>query len=233
MSTTGSTSSVSQPLNEVKVQSLLKFTSEAPTTKYLHDLVKLVLNTGLRRSEACDLLWDHVDLNNLKITVPGGRCASARFIPIVPEVLTVLLNLQCDPNSKYVFGERRERLFYRVNHQLAILGPKIGVHGLSWHTLRHTFFTRLVSAGADAAVIKQIGGLKSWSSLARFFPVREPVTRRTACLVKSGAPVMMMIEDIADRWHLALAKAKCLMHHSDVETTRAYYGSKNANGGKQ
>jgi integrase len=50
--------------------------------------------------------------------------------------------------------------------------------------------------------------------------------------VMFGAPVMA-IKDIADRWHLTLAKAKCLMLHSDVETTRAYSAPKSADGGKQ
>jgi integrase len=167
-----------QSLNDEQVNALVTFPSESSKTQHLADVVKLILNTGLRCSEARDLLWDHVDLNNLKITVSGSKCSPAgRSIPIVPEVLTIFLNLQCDPNSKYVFGERRKGLMYRVNHQLAILGPKIGVHGLGWHTLRHTFFTRLVNAGADAAVIKLIGGWRSWSSLSRFFPVREPVLK--------------------------------------------------------
>jgi integrase/recombinase XerC len=179
MTTNGSTSPVStvQPLNDDQTNTLVTVSTESPATQDLADVVQVILNTGLRRSEACDLLWDHVDLNNLKITVPGGKCPSARFIPIVPEVLTVLLNLQCDPNSKYVFGERRKGLFRRVEHQLAILAPKIGVLHLGLHTLRHTFAARLANAGAPAFVIMVIGGWKSWGSLVRFFPVSEPVLK--------------------------------------------------------
>ncbi len=175
MSTTGSTSPVSQPLNEVQVQSLLKFTSETPEAKYVDDVVKLVLNTGLRRLEACNLLWDHVDLDNLRITIPGRKGSPARFIPIGPEVLTVLLNLQCDPNSKYVFGERREGLFRRVDHQLSTIAPKIGVRHLGLHTLRHTFFSRLVNYGAPVTIVMAIGGWKAISTTCKFFARIQPV----------------------------------------------------------
>lgn len=178
MITTGSTppDSTRQPLTEEQVNALITFSNEHSNLD-LGDVVKVILNTGLRRSEACDLLWDHVDLNNLKITVPGGKCSSARFIPIMPEVLTVLQNLQGYPTSKYVFGERRKCLFRRVNHQLATMAPKIGVRHLGLHTLRRTFAARLANSGAPAYLIMTIGGWRTWGSLALFFSVSEPVLK--------------------------------------------------------
>jgi integrase len=97
------------------------------------------------------------------------------FIPIVPEVLTVLLNIQCYPNSKYVFGERRKGLFRRVDHQLATIAPKIGVRHLGLHTLRHTFFSRLVNYGAAVTTVMAIGGWKSISTTCKFFARIQPV----------------------------------------------------------
>jgi integrase len=185
MSINGSTSPVPtlRHLNDEQVYALVTFASESSTTQDMTDVVKVILETGLRSGELCDLRFVDAEIISIDAEITGGRFSvkgkAPRFVPFGPATVKVLMERrESHPDSEYVLGESRQGLIKRVSRQLSSLAPRIGVRRLTLQTLRHTFFTRLAAAGAPAFVIKAIGGWKSWGLVAWFFRFSDPVNKR-------------------------------------------------------
>lgn len=182
MNINGFTSPVTtlQHLNAEQVNALVTLSTESSATQDLADVVNVMFETGLRSGELRDLRFIDAEIIGIDAEITGGRFSvkgkvPARFVPFGPATVKVLMERrERHPNSEYVFGESRHGFINRVSRQLSSLAPRIGVRRLTFQTLRQTFFTRLANAGAPAIVIKEIGGWKSWSSLARVMRVSQP-----------------------------------------------------------
>ncbi len=147
----------SRGLSENDCESLLKLTSHDPETRDLNEIVRIMLETGLRVAELRDLSWSRVDFENSKISLPL-KDVSAQDISFGPETCKILHDrLQRDPESEFVFGERRIALFIRAKRQLAGIASKLGLCALNVHILRSTFKDRL-QRKADLTI--EIGGQK-------------------------------------------------------------------------
>jgi len=176
MSINGSTSpdSTNQPLNDEQANAVVTVSTESPATQDLADVVRIILETGLRSGELCALRFIDAEIISSDGGITGGRFsvkgkASARFVFFGPATVKVLEKRgESHPDSEYVFGESRQGLIKRVSRQLSSLAPRIGVLRLTIQTLRNTFFTRLVNAGVPAIVIKELGGWKSYGAPIKF-----------------------------------------------------------------
>lgn len=156
-----------QPLADEQVKTLFAVSTESLATQDLADVVKIILETGLRAGELRDLRWIDADIIGGHFSVKGN--APTRYVPFGPGTTKVLTERrECHSDSEYVFGESRQGFIQRVSRQLSGLAPRIGVHRLTLQTLRQTFFTRLVNAGVPAVVIMAIGGWRSYASIMIF-----------------------------------------------------------------
>jgi site-specific recombinase XerC len=112
------------------------------SSQRLHALVCLLLDTGLRISEALGLSKTDVDLDNAYLKVVGkGR--KERLVPISVEMRRVLFRWMQHQRFEVIFSTRNgarmtprnvEREFKRLCRKLGITGVRC-----SPHTLRHTF----------------------------------------------------------------------------------------------
>ncbi len=125
------------------------------------------LETGLRRSELFALEWPCVDFGEKSLRVEGktAKTFQTREIPLNSAAVSVLRRwwLQLgQPKAGPVFAMDGERLgslrksFAAVLKAAGIKNTKAG--RISWHSLRHSFGTRLGAAGADAATLRDLLG---------------------------------------------------------------------------
>ena len=135
-------------------------------------VLELFYATGMRLSELHGLNWSDLDLVGDQVKVRGkGR--KERIVPIGATAVRALrryqLRAQEIPGSerKAVFlSQRGKRLSARqlqnvVTELLAIIAEEAG---LSAHSLRHTFATHLLDAGADLVAFKELLGHASLST---------------------------------------------------------------------
>ncbi|MFA5248002.1 MAG: tyrosine-type recombinase/integrase [Patescibacteria group bacterium] len=131
------------------------------------DMIKFAIDTGLRLGEISALDWTCVDLNKKTITVrrsyTKGQMSSPksnkeRHIPMTSRVFELLQNrpgriglIFSLENGKPIEQNRCR------NHMLAIC-QRANLRPLKWHTLRHTFATRLISNGASIKAIQELLG---------------------------------------------------------------------------
>lgn len=130
---------------------------------HIKPLALLAMNTGLRRGELFNLKWADVDLVRAQLTVraAGAKSAKVRHVPLNREALTVLSDWQTTTGSKagYVFvstkgGGRLDN----IKKAWAGVLEDAELDNCHFHDLRHHFASRLVMAGADLYVVKELLG---------------------------------------------------------------------------
>jgi len=129
-------------------------------------VVKILLYTGMRRSELVFLTWDDIDFRNKLITVQSKpevgfhpKSHRPRSIPINPGLEQLLLDLP--QRGKYVFDDGNGRPLHcrdYYTNQFAKILRSAGVKNANLHTLRHTFASNLVMAGVDLRTVQELLG---------------------------------------------------------------------------
>lgn len=133
----------------------------------VQDLIILGVNTGLRMaSEALTLTWADVDFLRHRLTVPAAYAKSGktRSIPLNSRARDVLQRRKALSRSAFVFSQPNGRPYRSMDKPLAKACQAAGLAGtgISPHTLRHTFASRLVMSGADLRTVQELGG---WGDL--------------------------------------------------------------------
>jgi len=131
---------VPQPLTEEQMKNLLALSAESPTTQDLHDVVKIVLNTGMRAGELCELRFADVDHNNRQLVFNATKSCTRRVVPVGPETLQILESRrELQPELEFVLGKCPRGVVKRVERQLRTLK---GMSRVSLHMLRRAFYLR-------------------------------------------------------------------------------------------
>ncbi len=103
------------------------------------------------------------------ITIPRSKHGEARHIPINSAARAALVALLKDRRNEADFvcpggmGKKGygDRWFFDC-------ADKAGVLGIVWHSLRHTFISRLAMKGTDFRTIQELAGWKSLAMVMRY-----------------------------------------------------------------
>jgi integrase len=126
---------------------------------YIQDVIRFALNTGLRTGEMFTLRWAQVDFEKSILNVFAPKTQKTRAVPINSEARKVL--------EAWALGRKSEFVFYNLEAGKPLVDLKSGfgracrkaeIDGVSWHTLRHTFASRLVNRGVDMVTVQQLLG---------------------------------------------------------------------------
>jgi len=136
-------------------------------------IIELLYSTGCRLSELANITFDDIDLNagNVRVT---GKGRKERLVPVGKYARTALENyisrrvsVFSDSRCEFIFlnklgGPLTSRSISRVVKKYSsMLGT---TDPISPHTLRHSFATHLLDAGADIMAIKEMLGHSSLST---------------------------------------------------------------------
>ncbi len=127
----------------------------------LRRVVDFALWTGLRRNEIVNLQWSDIDLNRKMLVVQNKeqfrtKSGKSRAIPLnaqLDAMLTEMKALGCRPGDRvfpmnyWTLGQN-----FRRAARIAELGE------ISLHTLRHSFASHLIMAGADVRSVQELLG---------------------------------------------------------------------------
>lgn len=137
----------------------------------LKSLIILGLNTGLRvGAEALTLRWEHIDLKRNLLTVGAAYAKSGqmRTVPLNSEAKGVLTKLCEGRKGEWVFCRKDGTSFNSIRHGFRLTCQRAKLKGVTPHTLRHTFASRLAMAGIDLRTIQELGGWKSLELIQRY-----------------------------------------------------------------
>ena len=131
----------------------------ANATPYIQDIALFALNTGLRIGEILSLKWEGVDLENNLLTVFAEKTHKIRPVPINSEARRVLEFWTLGRKNEFVFyNHETGKPFVDLKTGFALACRKAEIEGVTWHTLRHTFASRLLNRGVDIVTVQQLLG---------------------------------------------------------------------------
>lgn len=131
-------------------------------TDHLTPIVRLALNTGLRRGELFNLRWRDVDRARAVLTVggEGAKSGQTRHVPLNTEALDVLriwTGKATQPDA-FVFPSADGDRLDDIKGAWLPLVKAAKVTAFTFHDLRHTFASKLVMAGVDLNTVRELLG---------------------------------------------------------------------------
>lgn len=131
-------------------------------------LFLLLYGGGLRISEACNLKWSSVHIEQ-KILRVMGKGSKERVIALPSLTMAVLLRWKKESAfDEYVFGEAplNQRTAYEMVRQSGIRAGLL--KPLHPHALRHSFATHLLSSGANLRTLQELLGHESLQATEKY-----------------------------------------------------------------
>lgn len=151
---------------------------------YLKPILICALHTGMRKGEILKLTWDRVDMKKGYIKVTKTKTGLDRNIPITPTLMKEFKKLSLNKHCQYVFANPiTQEPYYDLKRGFNTLLEKASIEGLVFHCLRHTAATRMVAAGIDLVIVKEILGHSCIDTTMRYsHPVPERKLQAIAAL---------------------------------------------------
>ncbi len=153
-------------------------------------MIRLLIDTGIRRGECCGLQWRYVDFQNCTITIAGNLCytqaagiyldtpknGKTRTIDVDPSVIELLWQLRLEQSehaiSQYVFtqNDSAEPMHPQTpTRYMKKFEKRYGVEDMHPHKLRHSFASVAITYGADIASVSEKLGHSDKSTTLRLY----------------------------------------------------------------
>lgn len=143
---------------------------------------RLAILTGLRQSEQFSARWEQLDLDRGVLTLPHTKAGQVQYVHLNEEARGILRGMQAvaeaeaiaDPKkrSPWIFpSEKRSTPIDPRNFYVRIYVPAVTaatLSGVNWHTLRHTYASRLAMNGASESTIAALLRHSSTALVSRY-----------------------------------------------------------------
>ena len=164
-------------------------------------LMRLLIDTGIRRGECCGLQWKDIDYDAGTITIRGNLCCTpqkgiyldtpksgkVRTIDVDPEIMELLRELRLEQAghaiSKYVFTQQNSPEPMHPQSPARYMqkfSQRYGIPGLHPHKLRHTFASIAITNGANVASVSEKLGHSDKAVTLRMYTHADQESMRRA-----------------------------------------------------
>jgi len=134
---------------------------------HIKPVLTCALSTGMRYSEILGLKWENVDLEKRQITIKAesSKSGKRRLIPVNDKLFAEMEKLKRLNNgiSDFVFlyedpETGKQRPVKTVRRAFVMACRRANIKDMTFHDLRHTVGSRLISRGVDPVSVKNILG---------------------------------------------------------------------------
>jgi integrase len=149
------------------------------TAWYLHPLITLAIETGMRRGELLSLRWQDIDRKARTLNILKTKNGHPRTIPLTPKALKTLSGI----------SKTTERVFHVSPNAVRLAWERLriraGVEDLRLHDLRHEAVSRFFEYGLTVPEVALISGHRDTRMLSRYTHLRpENVAQKLASLAQ-------------------------------------------------
>ncbi len=137
-------------------------------------IIQLLLNTGLRVSELCNLMWSDIKITSRKgrLIVRSGKGSQRREIPLNKDARKALKDLDYSHNKgkkEAVFmGQRGPMTPRGVESMFRKYVAHTELDEVTPHKLRHTFCKNLIDAGVSLEKVAMLAGHENLETTRRY-----------------------------------------------------------------
>jgi site-specific recombinase XerD len=134
----------------------------------------VALHTGMRKSEQFSVTWDQVNFGLKYIHLSETKNGSDRYVSLNTKALQALQELKGTharlslPADSTLFVSWQKKPMADPREWFSAACEEAKIQGVTWHTLRHTFASRLVMAGVDLKTVQELMGHKTIAMTARY-----------------------------------------------------------------
>lgn len=143
----------------------------------LPSAVEWLIETGMRREEACKLLRSDIDLDAGIAKISRSKNGTSRSVPLTTRAAEIISALRRDP-SHLVFGIRPDS----VTQAFGRACERAGIRDLTLHDLRHEATSRFVELGFSMPEVMAITGHRDPRMMLRYY---QPDARKLAKRMRS------------------------------------------------
>lgn len=142
--------------------------------------IVLCLYTGLHIGELLALTWDDIDfgkgllfvsktchdgnhgINHIRIIDSPKTIHSRRVIPFPKQILSLLKGVNKRSECEHIIADGNKSVFVRsYQRTFEFLLKKLNIPHKGFHSLRHTFATRVMECGLDVKTLSELLGHKN------------------------------------------------------------------------
>jgi integrase len=132
------------------------------------DLIRFLILTGARKSEATHARWEHVNLQTGVWTVPLSKSGKPRYIPLSQAAIELLEKRRIN-GGRYVFPHPRADKGFRLRHHAwDKIRRQAGIPDVRIHDLRHNYASLLVNHGRSLYEVQKLLGHADISTTQRY-----------------------------------------------------------------
>jgi integrase len=138
---------------------------------WLRDLILVGLDTGLRRSNLVGLQWSWLHDHGTTLMVPRQHVKAKKATVMIPLTTRAATIISRQPRqAPCVFTHTAGRAYSLEQVSMAVIrtAKQAQLPGVSVHTLRHTFISRLVQAGRPLPEVAALAGHRAITMTLRY-----------------------------------------------------------------
>jgi integrase len=137
---------------------------------WMAPLVKLALETAMRRGELLSMGWENVNLSAQTALLPMTKNGTARIVPLSRKAVAVLQALPGD-----MTGPVFPLSYMVVNNCFVRACKRAGIIDLHFHDLRHTATSRLAEKLPNVIELASVTGHQTIQMLKRYYHPKAEV----------------------------------------------------------
>ena len=174
---------------------LIQAAESEPKAPHLADLIRLALNTGMRRGEMLGLEWQRVDIKAglIHLEAVHTKAGKRRSVPLNDTARSALISRMrfragnC-PASRWVFCDQTGDRIACVKRSFGTACRRAGIEDFHVHDLRHTCAAWLVSAAVPLPEVRDLLGHSTITMTERYAHL-APENVRAELSRPSGMPL--------------------------------------------
>ncbi len=148
----------------------VKLLIEAQNNTRDRTLVRLLAETGIRRSEAANLKTEDIDFDQRTIVVRNGKGGKTRIVPITSTLAIELRQIRVPESDVCLFRSRQatglsprqiNRIVAQAGQVAGVQSPNPSRRQVTCHLLRHTFARLWKAQGGSIESLSKILGHSS------------------------------------------------------------------------